>query len=83
MSPAEATHHARTLLSALEVRPDNAAEIVTLPIDDMVSGVATVARGPDRQYGGQLPKVRSYPVANARLGADGELENPRRWGMRV
>jgi para-nitrobenzyl esterase len=39
---------ARSLLSALEIPPSNATKLATLPMDDMVSGMAKVARGPDR-----------------------------------
>jgi para-nitrobenzyl esterase len=48
MSPAEGTRHARTLLNALEIPPADATKLATLPVHDVVSGVAKVARGPDR-----------------------------------
>jgi para-nitrobenzyl esterase len=48
MTPAEGTRHARTLLSALEIAPGDAAKLTSLPVDALVAGVAKVARGPDR-----------------------------------
>jgi para-nitrobenzyl esterase len=48
MSPEEGTRHARTLLTALEIPPGDAAMIATLPVDTLVAGIAKVARGPDR-----------------------------------
>lgn len=48
MSPAEATRHARTLLNALGISPGDATKLATLPVNDVVGGMAKVARGPDR-----------------------------------
>jgi para-nitrobenzyl esterase len=48
MSPTEGTRQARALLSALEIAPGNAAKLASLPLDELVAGVAKVARGPDR-----------------------------------
>ena len=48
MSPSEATRHARTLLNALEISPADAARLATLSVNDVVSGMAKVARGPER-----------------------------------
>jgi para-nitrobenzyl esterase len=48
MSPAEGTRHVRTLLSALEIAPGDAAKLASLPVDAIVAGVSKAARGPDR-----------------------------------
>jgi len=71
MSPAEGTRHARTLLNALEISPADAMKLATLPVNDMVGGMAKVARGPDRAIwrpvvdGTVLPSGPCWPEAPA------------------